>query len=472
MNVENQQDCSTHFGRDVSKTTTVRENILHLSNFINWRESKLCGTSACRPPEPGVHITQTLPCPYNTSAVGFTSLQINDSFTNPNSGIMRSSFGFRFVLWLYLFSLAVVDALVYPIAHEQHQSIPCSILKFAALDQDDHETQDAKQQSPKCQVQQTKEDIEEAVLCHRCDTTTETLPAPAPGSIPTRTAAATTSPWTARCGTVAGDHDLTRRRVFKLATSASIFAPFWRMPGRVVPPRALKTSAAAAVTGSWWSTAAQAKEDVLLRKNPLTNPMLEQIRIWDQAEADENKYGGELERGDAGKIPGSNPSDKKTYYARLLVPILIMADELKHATEIVQQTTTSTSDSSSMELLNEAKRILSQSKYDTIEIKKVFNAFGDNIYYTDPDRANLYLAGGATPKSSQSMAYLLRNDILTNVQDMRAEINYLLLPSTSRASGSTEDLVELAAAANRAMIEYLKVVPTNEIDQARAMMNQ
>ena len=43
-----------------------------------------------------------------------------------------------------------------------------------------------------------------------------------------------------------------------------------------------------------------AAKDEIFQKNPLTNPILEQVRIWEQAEADEIKYGGELERGDAG----------------------------------------------------------------------------------------------------------------------------------------------------------------------------
>jgi hypothetical protein len=34
-------------------------------------------------------------------------------------------------------------------------------------------------------------------------------------------------------------------------------------------------------------------KDELFRPNPLTNPVLEQIRIWDQNFADEIKYNGE-----------------------------------------------------------------------------------------------------------------------------------------------------------------------------------
>ena len=224
-------------------------------------------------------------------------------------------------------------------------------------------------------------------------------------------------------------------------------------------------------------TKAEAADNALFRKNPLTNPLLEQVRIWDQAQADEYKYGGELEQGNAEQQGMTNNNNNKgTYYARLLVPILGMATELQQVHQLVQQTTTmDTTQQQRESLLRQVQQVLSQSKYDATEFKKVFNAFGDNIYYTDPDRANLYLGGGATPKSSQSMAYLIRNDILTNVQDMRAEVAYLLSSSSSSSTAtttsSTDDLVQMAATANRAMTQYLnQVVPPSELELARTLM--
>lgn len=255
---------------------------------------------------------------------------------------------------------------------------------------------------------------------------------------------------------------------------------------------------------------ALAKDDALFRRNPLTNPLLEKIRIWNQAEADEMKYGGELERGEAekdivardgtGTIPIDNNNKsyqdtKESYYGRLLIPILVMADELEQVNQIVQQTSTPAAASATAIpspaptlrlLLQQAQEILSQSKYNSMEFKKVFNAYGDNIYYTDPDRANLYLGGGAIPKTSQSLAYLLRNSILTNIQDMRAEIDYLLSSGhhqnsktddddsgSNSSSISTTDLVQMAVTAQGAMTQYLnEIVPPNEIEQARTVMNQ
>ncbi|KAL7555844.1 hypothetical protein ACA910_017347 [Epithemia clementina (nom. ined.)] len=250
----------------------------------------------------------------------------------------------------------------------------------------------------------------------------------------------------------------------------------------------------ATIASTFLPLPAMARDDALFRKNPLTNSFLEQVRIWEQAEADEFKYGGELERGEAEKLiqrGGASADAKKNYYSRLLVPILEIADELQQLNQLVQQTAFSSTNelvpgnapASPTFLLQQAKEILSQSKYDSIEFKKVFNAFGDNIYYTDPDRANLYLGGGATPKSTQSLAYLLRNDILTNVQDMRAELDYLLQSSSlqngtgggdkgTSVTATTEDLVQMASAAQGAMTQYLnEVVPPNEIEQARLLMN-
>merc|ERR1711935_427288 len=80
----------------------------------------------------------------------------------------------------------------------------------------------------------------------------------------------------------------------------------------------------------------------------------------------------------------------------------------------------------SKEAMSKALAILQQPTYHKINFKKTFNRYGDNIYYSDPDRANLYLGGGATPKAEQSIAYLLRNDILSNTEDLRAELEYLI----------------------------------------------
>jgi hypothetical protein len=138
----------------------------------------------------------------------------------------------------------------------------------------------------------------------------------------------------------------------------------------VVAALPLSAQAATATTGS---------DNALFKGNPLTNSVLEQIRIWEQAEADNLKYGGELERGDAGN------KGQTAAYPRLLVPILQMAYQLETVNAAVRD---------GRARYPEAVALLKQPVYQKIEFKKIFNKYSDNIYYADPDRANLYLGGG------------------------------------------------------------------------------
>ena len=200
--------------------------------------------------------------------------------------------------------------------------------------------------------------------------------------------------------------------------------------------------------------------DELFRPNPLVSPVLEKIRIWEQAEVDNVKYGGELERGDA----AMQAEGVEGYFPRLLFPILGIERNLGRVEKLLME-------SSQKESWRESRRILAQSMFQAVEFKKIFNAYGDNIYYTNPDRANLYLGGGATPRPEQSVAYLLRNEILTKVQDLQAELDYLLKehPSTRGTDpGDTQEVILLAKEAHDVMLKYLDLVPSEQMDQARA----
>jgi hypothetical protein len=205
------------------------------------------------------------------------------------------------------------------------------------------------------------------------------------------------------------------------------------------------------------SSPANAKDE-LFRPNVLTNQVLEQIRIWEQAEADNLKYGGELEMGDAGN------KGKINAYPSLLMPILIIDHDLNEVKTLVHDVDNNIPN---IESWSKALSILQKSQYDKITFKKTFNKYGDNIYYSDPDRANLYLAGGATPKNEQSLAYLLRNDVLTNVENLRAELEYLI----KTGEKETVDLFSYADIATAAMKKYLAIVPPNELNEAQRMLN-
>jgi len=194
-------------------------------------------------------------------------------------------------------------------------------------------------------------------------------------------------------------------------------------------------------------------DGAVFKSNPLTNPVLEKIRIWEQAEADELKYGGELERGDAGN------RGKVGSYPALLVPILEIASDLRSVREAVRH----------RDRWEEARRTLGlNSRYDKTEFKKIFNRFGDNIYYSDPDRANMYLAGGATPSNEQSLAYLLRNQVLSSVDDLKAELSYLL--DHPDDAGDVDDLYRYADEADAAMRRYLDIIPPEQLRKANELM--
>jgi hypothetical protein len=198
--------------------------------------------------------------------------------------------------------------------------------------------------------------------------------------------------------------------------------------------------------------------DEIFRPNPLTNPLLEQLRILEQVEKDNIKYGGELEKGDAGN------KGKVDAYPSLLVPILKIDMELNEVRSLVRSGGES---NPSKEAMSKALAILQQQTYDKINFKKTFNKYGDNIYYNDPDRANLYLGGGATPKTEQSIRYLLRNDVLTNMENLRAELEYLI----KSGENETEDLYSYADICTSAMKKYLAVVPPNELKEAQRVLS-
>ena len=165
------------------------------------------------------------------------------------------------------------------------------------------------------------------------------------------------------------------------------------------------------------------------------------------------KYGGVLEAGDAGN------KGKVSAYPRLLVPILEMDKELNEVKSLVHGEERS-------KAWPQALEILQKEKYDKIAFKKTFNAFGDNIYYSDPDRANLYLGGGATPKTEQSLAYLLRNDILSNIENMRAELEFLM----KTGEDEVDDLYSYADIVTSSMQRYLALVPPKEVEEANKIL--
>ena len=221
------------------------------------------------------------------------------------------------------------------------------------------------------------------------------------------------------------------------------------------------------------STASPAgAESQLFKPNPLTNGVLEKIRILEQDEKDNIQYGGELESGDA------KPSTVEQYVA-LLKPVLEIEGDLKRIETLVREELSTKEDY--LKMLDGVDEIISKTIFDKIAFKRTFNAYSDNIYYSDPDRANLYLGGGATPRPTQSLAYLMRNDILGNVEDVRAEVPYLKKEIGKLNAGEKvilgdegieTDIVSLVSGANEAMVKYIQLVPPDELKAARKQVTE
>jgi hypothetical protein len=161
-----------------------------------------------------------------------------------------------------------------------------------------------------------------------------------------------------------------------------------------------------------------------------------------------------LETGDAGN------KGKVSAYPRLLVPILKIQDELTEVQTLVHDK------ENPKQSWKKALAILQREQYTKINFKKIFNAYSDNIYYSDPDRANAYLGGGATPKNEQSIAYLLRNDVLTNIENLQAELEYLL-----KDDDDIDDLYSYSDISVGAMKKYMAIVPPNELEEARKLLS-
>jgi len=64
------------------------------------------------------------------------------------------------------------------------------------------------------------------------------------------------------------------------------------------------------------------------------------------------------------------------------------------------------------------------------------------------------------------LAYLLRNDVLTNIENLRAELEYLIRTGETE----TDDLYSYADVATAAMKKYLAIVPPNELLQAQKIL--
>jgi len=183
------------------------------------------------------------------------------------------------------------------------------------------------------------------------------------------------------------------------------------------------------------------------QRQGLQSRWLESIRIVLQDEADATQYGGEL-------APGGPPP---AIPSLLLIPIVRMQATLKGCNELVREPSRWT----------EMLQILSETPFDVLSFKKVFNAYADNIYYVaNTEEANAYLLGGSTPSTRQTTQYLLRNEALKWIAELADELRYQLKQPVP--DQDSEVAVEYLGKLLAVFEEYLSLVPKDELELATA----
>ena len=177
----------------------------------------------------------------------------------------------------------------------------------------------------------------------------------------------------------------------------------------------------------------------------LTNPILENLRKSDQLDDDE--------------------TDSQSAKALSLIPILSIKEDIDSIKLILRDKS-----------LNEAKLqiilgILKNDVYTPSIFKKTFNKYSDNIYYSDPRRANLYLGGGTTPTTQQTSQYLLRNDMLTSFGNIKSDIETMLKEGISVDEFAIADAIDDCEEAETSMKQYLALAEPSDLDAARKVMS-
>lgn len=183
----------------------------------------------------------------------------------------------------------------------------------------------------------------------------------------------------------------------------------------------------------------------------LTSRALEFVRIIEQENADNTLYGGEL-----AQIGSTVPK------ALALVPIITVRTQIEALGAAVAQ------EGGAAGVLVKADGLFRSPEYKTKQLKKEFNAYSDNIYYTaDSGRANANLLGGTAPSNDQTVMYMLRNDLLTNVDNARDEVAYLLREG---APYDVADLQDYLKACTRGLDAYLNAADPDDVSEARRIV--
>jgi len=218
-----------------------------------------------------------------------------------------------------------------------------------------------------------------------------------------------------------------------------------RVEGLIHLPR-IVSAATAAVLVAW--------DPALIKQTEsfLTNPVLEALRKAEQWEQD---------------VPTA--PNAETTKVLLLYPIAEIAQDLAKVSSCLE--------SPSVLCVSSSAETLKQPKFQAKTFKKIFNRYSDNIFYssTTSERANIYLGGGTTPDSAQTSQYLLRNVILTSVQNALQDVAELtqlseqdLLSEEKRLD--VQDALSDVSEARAALDKYLALADPQDLATARALM--
>jgi hypothetical protein len=175
---------------------------------------------------------------------------------------------------------------------------------------------------------------------------------------------------------------------------------------------------------------------------------MEELRIKRQIDADA-VLGGEL----------ADPTGRKSLSPTLaLIGVLKVDLFLKAVGAILQD-----KQGGDLDL---AQKILKLPELETKALKRSFNTYSDNIYFTlDSQRQNAYLGGGAVPSGKQTTQYLLRNEFLGHLQDLTAEVDYCV-SEEGAADCDLADARRYLTLAQENMNEYLNLAQLEDIEGA------
>lgn len=178
----------------------------------------------------------------------------------------------------------------------------------------------------------------------------------------------------------------------------------------------------------------------------LTSRPLEWLRIRNQLDADE-EY-NEL----ADPIQRSTPVER-------LAQVLAVVDSFERLRPLVA--------SADRSECRRVAAVLALAPFEKQSFKRIFNAYSDNIYYSNPDRANAYLLGGAPPTTKQTIQYLYRNQALDNIELLRGELNDIVLDPADLV---VADALAFHGEASKALAAYVDLAPSSDLVAARNLL--